>query len=187
MTSYRRSAVLWICVLLATTAPAAAQSGPDNDPDGAPGYVKSAFDHGQIDSIKIDNGQLTVPLPLGPAYPIGPKLKLQLALTYNSQVDNFGKPLAQSPDFPYRPLSGNPPLSIGWGRTPGALKSGQHGSLTFGVCYFGPDGGQHLFHKPQANGSITGDASSLFLKGSGPYDMWDGDGNHYEFGTAGHV
>ena len=27
----------------------------------------------------------------------------------------------------------------------------------------------------------------FFLKGSGPYDMWDGDGNHYEFGTAGHV
>ena len=177
MTSKRLAPVVCLCVsmMAISSQRAAAQSGPDNDPDGAPGYVRSAFDHGPVDSINLYNGQLTLPISLGPSYPIGPKLKLQLALTYNSQVDNFGKPLAQSPDFTYKPLSGNPSLGIGWGLTLGAIKSCQHGSVTFGVCYFGPDGSQHLFHKPQANGSITGDASPLFLKGSGPYDMWDGD------------
>ena len=178
-----------LCVLVAilVCASAVAQNGPDNDPDGAPGYVRSVFDHGQVDSINLYNGQLTLPIPLGPTYPIGPALKLQLVLTYNSQVDTFGKPLAQSADFSYKPLAGNPSLGIGWSLTLGAIKTCQHGSLTFGVCYFGPDGSQHLFNKPQANGSITGDASIYFLKGTGPYDMWDADGNHYEFGNAGHV
>src|SRR5262249_52430599 len=176
-----------LCVLLAILASAAirAQNGPDNDPDGAPGYVKSAFDHVHADSINLYNGQLTLPIPLGPAYPIGPALKLQLVLTYNSQVDNYGKPLVQSVDFSYRPLAGNPSLGIGWSLTLGAIKACQHGN-TYGVCYFGPDGSQHLFNEPQTNGSITGDASTFFLKGSGPYEMWDADGNHYEFGTAGH-
>jgi RHS repeat-associated protein len=187
MTNRRLATAVWLCVLLSARAPAAAQSGPDNDPDGAPGYVQSVFDHGQIDSINLYNGQLTVPIPLGPSYPIGPRLKLQLALSYNSQVDNYGKPLAQSPDFSYRPLSGNPSLGIGWSLTLGAIKNCQHGGFTFGACYYGPDGSQHMFNKPRANGSITGDASALFLRGTGPYDMWDGDGNHYEFGAEGHV
>src|SRR5215471_6043200 len=143
-----------LCVLVAILACATAhgQSGPDNDPDGAPGYVKSVFDHGQADSINLYNGQLTLPIPLGPTYPIGPRLKLQLVLSYNSQVDNFGKPFVQSPDFSYRPLAGNPSLGIGWSLTLGAIKSCQHGN-TYGVCYYGADGSQHLFNKPQANGS----------------------------------
>lgn len=187
MTSKRLAPVVFLCVTMIAFQRAAAQSGPDNDPDGAPGYVRSAFDHGPVDSINLYNGQLTLPIPLGPSYPIGPKLKLQLALTYNSQVDSFGKPLVQSVDFSYKPLAGNPSLGIGWSLTLGAIKNCQHGSMTFGVCYFGPDGSQHMFNKPQTYGRITGDASPLFLKGSGPYDMWDGDGNHYEFGAAGHV
>jgi RHS repeat-associated protein len=171
-----------LCVLMLTSLRMNAQNGPDNDPDGAPGYVKSVFDHGQVDSINLYNGQLTLPIPLGPAYPIGPKLKLQLVLTYNSRVDDYGKPSAgqQQPDFSYRPLAGNPSLGIGWGLALGAIKACQQG-VTYGVCYFGADGSQHMFNKPQTNGSITGDASAFLLQGSGPYDMWDGDGNHYEF------
>ena len=38
-----------------------------------------------------------------------------------------------------------------------------------------------MFNKTQGNGKVTGDGSQYFLKGSGPYDMWDGDGNHYFF------
>ena len=172
----------FLCVLLTSGARVFAQNGPDNDPDGAPGYVKSVFDHGPVDSINLYNGQLTLPIPLGPTYPIGPALKLQLALTYNSRVDDYGKPLAgqQQPDFFYRPLAGNPSLGIGWSLSLGAIKACQHG-VTYGVCYFGPDGGQHMFSIAQANGRIPGDASPFFLQGSGPYDMWDGDGNHYEF------
>ena len=38
-----------------------------------------------------------------------------------------------------------------------------------------------MFNRVQGNGRVTGDATPFFLKGSGPYEMWDGDGNHYVF------
>ncbi len=156
---------------------ATAQNGPDNDANGAPGFTKSVFDSGQIDSINLYNGQVTIPIPMGPSYPIGPKLRMQLVLNYNSRVDGFGRPPSQSPFFYYKPLVGNPALGIGWEMTMGAVKSCKHGNLS-GKCYFAPDGSQHMFDL----GSKTGDGSQLFLKGTGPYDMWDGDGNHYVFG-----
>ena len=162
--------------LLAAAPGVRAQNGPDSDANGAPGFTKSVFDNGQIDAINLYNGLLTVPIPLGPSYPIGPKLRMQLLLNYNSRVDGYGRPATQSDDFYYKPLVGNPALGIGWELTMGAIKSCKHGLLT-GVCYSAPDGSQHMFDL----GSKTGDGSQLFLKGNGPYDMWDGDGNHYEF------
>jgi hypothetical protein len=106
---------------------------------------------------------------------------MQLVLNYNSRVDGFGRPSSQQ-EFYYKPLVGNPALGIGWEMTMGAIKSCKHGGIS-GQCYFAPDGSQHMFNL----GSKTGDGSQLFLKGTGPYDMWDGDGNHYVFGNDGHV
>ena len=65
-----------------------------------------------MDSINIYNGQLTVPLALGPSYPVGPKLALQLRSDVQLAVDDYGAPstLEQSPDFFYKPLAGNPSL-----------------------------------------------------------------------------
>ena len=168
MTNYRRTPVFWICVLLALGARAAAQSGPDNDPDGAPGYAKSVFDHGQLDSINLYNGQLTVPLPLGPAYPIGPKLKLQLVLTYNSQVDNYGEAAGTEPGL-HLQAAGRQSVA---GHRLGAHARGDQGlparqSHVRGLL-LRADGSQHMFNKPQANGSITGDASPLLPEGLGP-------------------
>jgi RHS repeat-associated protein len=167
------ASILWI---LCTVA-ARAQSGPDNDPDTAPGYINSVFRHGQVDSINLYNGQLTIPISLGPSYPVGPKLKFQAVLTYNSRKFDYGHPTIQPPDFVYQPFVGNPALGQGWDFTLGAIKLCKQGN-TGGVCYFGADGSQHMFNQ----GSKTGDASQLYLSGAGPYDMWDGDGNHYVFG-----
>lgn len=177
--------VLFPCALLAAASAARAQNGPDNDPDAAPGYTTSVFDHGPADSINLYNGQLTVPIALGPSYPIGPKLRFQLRLVYNSRVDDYGAPLpsaqpAALDGYVYRPLVGNSSLGIGWELTLGAIKPCRHGS-TAAVCYVSPDGSQHMFHRTRGNGKVTGDGSQLFLKGSGPYEMWDGDGNHYVF------
>ncbi|MEX0879583.1 MAG: hypothetical protein WD451_07620 [Thermoanaerobaculia bacterium] len=58
--------VLFPCALLAAASAARAQNGPDNDPDAAPGYTTSVFDHGPADSINLYNGQLTVPIALTP-------------------------------------------------------------------------------------------------------------------------
>ncbi len=174
--------VLALCSLVTNVSASRAQSGPDNDSDGAPGYVHSVFDHGPIDSINLYNGQLTIPIAIGPSYPVGPKLRVQFALNYNSRVDEFGSPASQlqSPDFFYKPLVGNPSLPIGWELTLGAIKQCKHGA-TWSNCYFGPDGSQHAFNAERGNGWVTSDGSPLFLTGTGPFDMWDGDGNHYSF------
>ena len=39
-----------------------------------PGYV---FHHSSVDSINLYNGSLTIPIAIGPSYPVGPKLKFQ--------------------------------------------------------------------------------------------------------------
>ena len=38
-----------------------------------------------------------------------------------------------------------------------------------------------MFTPHAGNGKVTGDGSQFYLKGSGPYEMWDGDGNRYFF------
>ncbi len=95
-----------LCLLASFTSSLLAQNGPDNDSDVAAGLANSVFENGQVDSINLYNGQLTVPIPLGPSYPIGPKLRMQLVLSYTSRVDDFGHPAQQSPDFFYKPLVG---------------------------------------------------------------------------------
>ena len=179
------SRTLGLCALLLAPRSLAAQNGPDNDADAAPGYTNSVFHHEEIDSINLYNGQLTLPIALGPSYPIGPKLRLQLSLVYNSRVDDFGAPKAgQTPppqqSFAYRPLVGNSSLGIGWELSLGAIKNCRHG-ISIGQCYVAPDGSQHMFNRTHGNGKVTGDGSQFYLKGTGPYEMWDGHGNRYFF------
>jgi len=179
------SRTLVLCLLLLAPGRLAAQNGPDNDADAAPGYTNSVFHQDEIDSINLYNGQLTLPIALGPSYPIGPKLRLQLSLFYNSRVDDFGAPKAgQTPPpqetFAYRPLVGNSSLGIGWELSLGAIKNCRHG-ISIGQCYVAPDGSQHMFTRTQGNGKVTGDGSQFYLKGTGPYEMWDGLGNRYLF------
>ncbi len=172
--------VLALCALVTSPSVSRAQSGPDNDADGAPGYVNSVFHHGQVDSINLYNGQLTIPISMGPSYPVGPKLRVQVVLSYNSRSTDYGAPSAaeQSRSFSFKPLAGNPSLGSGWELTLGAMKACKHGAVV-GVCYFAADGSQHMF----GSGPKASDASQLYYTGTGPYEMWDGDGNHYVFGS----
>ena len=176
--------VVLFCALVTSGSVGRAQSGPDNDPDGAPGYVQSVFHSGSVDSINMYNGQLTIPIAMGPSYPVGPKLRVQVVLTYNSRSTDYGAPTSgeQNHTFFFKPLVGNPSLGSGWEMTLGAIKSCKHGAIS-NVCYFAPDGSQHMF----GSGAKASDGSQLYLSGSGPYDMWDGDGNHYVFGANEHV
>jgi RHS repeat-associated protein len=142
------------------------------------------FHSASVDSINMYNGQLTIPIAMGPSYPVGPKLRVQVVLTYNSRSTDYGAPSAgeQNHTFFFKPLVGNPSLGSGWELTLGAIKACKHGIIN-GVCFFAPDGSQHMF----GSGAKASDASQLYLSGSGPYDMWDGDGNHYVFGANEHV
>jgi RHS repeat-associated protein len=162
-----------------------AQHGPDDDPDSAPGYVNNVFHSSSVDSINLYNGQLTLPIPVGSSYPIGPNLKFQALLSYNSQVREYGNPGFQSSDW-YNPLLGNPALGMGWNFQLGKLGGcGVPGA----ICFFGPDGSNVVFWTtdPLNPGyKRTGDASRYRLYApsglSGEAEMWDEAGNHYVFG-----
>ena len=85
MTRKLTPALAALCALAWTEA-ALAQNGPDNDADGLPGYTNNVFHHAAADSINLYNGQLTLPVALGPSYPVGPRLRVQLSLAYNSRA-----------------------------------------------------------------------------------------------------
>lgn len=183
--------------ILVAGLPLLAQQGPDSDPDAAQGYVNNVFHHSDVDSINLYNGQLTVPIAVGPSYPIGPKLKFQAMLTYTSRAWEYGHPSYEMlhpepslpPTAPFEPLLGDPALGIGWNFNLGAIKPCGLGQGS--RCYVSRDGAEHHFSQPVSPSSFkTADADQLLLHAindltdaSLGYEMWDGDGNHYVFGS----
>ena len=180
--------VLALALLGTFSALAMAQSGPDHDPTDAPGYTQNLFHHDQVDSINVYNGQLTIPIAVGPSYPIGPKLKFQAMLIYNSTVWEYGLPAFPSELGLYYVIKADPSLGIGWNFSVGAIKAcgAPHGTPSVrDICYVSPDGAEHLFdNSPIANYYKTSDTSQFWLHFKSQtlgYEMWDGDGNHYVF------
>ncbi len=172
---------IWTCSVVF------AQSGPDNDPSQAQGYVDNYFHHTDFDSINQYNGQLTIPIPIGPVYQIGPNLTFQAVLTYNTRLTEPGKPVPiPASETDYLPIIGDPALGIGWTFTAGKIACGAltpGGSPPAKPCYVRPDGAQIDF---PAGGGLTSDGSQYKLvhNGSFPndtYTMWDGDGSRFEF------
>jgi len=49
-------------------------------------------------------------------------LKLQLMLTYNSKVWDYGAPVPPDAVGEWRPVAGDPALGIGWTFTPGKIQ-----------------------------------------------------------------
>jgi len=136
-----------------------AQQGPDDDADVKIGYTNNFFHHSSVDSINLYNGQLTIPIPVGPTYPVGPKLKFQAMLAYTSKVWEFGNPSNPDPQGNlYMPVVGDPALGIGWTFTLGAIKS--CGTAQSQLCYISPDGAEHQF----SAGAKTQDASQFYLQ-----------------------
>ncbi len=167
-----------------------AQAGPDVEPAAAEGYASSFFHRTSVDSINQFNGQLTIPIPLGPRYPIGPSLTFQAVLTYNSQRFEYGHPInPPQPGF-YQPLVGDPALGIGWTLTLGRIGWCEPGPTVPPTrpCYFRPDGARIQFNEvtPGSGTYVTLDATQYKLQrtGSGSvysYTMLDGDGKRYVF------
>jgi hypothetical protein len=78
------SAALLACLTLAALAapPAGAQH-----PNHAQGLrSEHAFQVGGIENVNLFNGNLTLTIPIGPSYPVGPELSYSLTLTYTGNV-----------------------------------------------------------------------------------------------------
>jgi hypothetical protein len=121
-----------------------------------------------IDTVNTFNGNLTLAIPLGPTYPVGPELSFQLTLLYNSQVwemQNLGQGV-----FAYPSRTDN--AGVGWRLSVGQLvapnSSGDLDNTQW--VYIGADGARHHFYsslhageQPVANFFYTRDGSYLRL------------------------
>jgi RHS repeat-associated protein len=173
---------------MVTTDRLMAQGGPDNTPTGAQGFVDNIFSVSEFDSINEFNGALTLPIKLGPEYPIGPKLKFQAILTYNSKPWEYGGANENALQLYslWQVLSGDPALGPGWTFTAGKIiKCGKNIGYN---CYVRPDGAEVMFLQSSQDAQyryfVTGDTSQYRLRqpvNGGSFTMWDGDGNEYIF------
>lgn len=139
-----------LLVLLVLTASA---SGAATDPNNARGFGDQVYQMGQLDSINVFNGNLTVRLPIGMRYAVGPMLSYQLILTHNSKVwdyefvDLTGDPLY--PGYKRRAIPERySNAGLGWTLSLGRLAppmAATHSTPGHGWIYIAPDGGEHEF------------------------------------------
>ena len=78
----------WVWVVALLALPAAAQQYP-SQARGLGGAV--AYQAGDVDHVNLFNGQLSITLPLGQGYPVGPGLGAGLAFAYTSNLWDFNE------------------------------------------------------------------------------------------------
>ncbi len=71
----------WIATLALTAASVTAQQYPSQQRGLS---ADTAYQVGAIDQVNLFNGGLTLRIPLGPSYPVGPNLTFGLSLSYSS-------------------------------------------------------------------------------------------------------
>ncbi len=86
------AALLWA---LASSTPSLAQH-----PNHAQGFrPEHVFQAGQIEHVDLFNGNLTLTIPIGQSYPLGPKLSYSLTLTYTGNVWTWNEEADTSGDI----------------------------------------------------------------------------------------
>jgi RHS repeat-associated protein len=116
----------------------------------------SVYQIGDLDSINHFNGNLTIAIPIGQAYPVSPQLSYRLTLAYNSSVWDYedllsclgNKNLPQPYNFPYPTPHSN--AGVGWSLHLGRLFE-KHDPIfnknNPSWLYLAPDGSQHNFYE----------------------------------------
>lgn len=119
----------------------------------------TAYSLGDIDSVNLFNGNLSLTLPLGQSYPVGPAFSLGFSLGYNSKVWDYEEKICQQSSPPQNVVYQLPVpdkyanAGLGWLLTPGFLldpsvAGGNQNPLNLGPnwIYVSPDGGHHAFY-----------------------------------------
>ncbi|HMB53369.1 MAG TPA: hypothetical protein VKU40_08635, partial [Thermoanaerobaculia bacterium] len=78
-----RRALALLATSLLTAFPAVAQQNPDTAGGFEAGKV---YQFGELDSVNLFNGNVTVVLPIGGSYPVNGNLGYGLTLSYNSNL-----------------------------------------------------------------------------------------------------
>jgi len=138
-----------LAALLLTALPAAAQQNPDTAGGFEAGKI---YQFGELDSVNLFNGNVTVAMPIGGTYPVNGNLSYGLTLSYNSadlwrHVDfkwwRSEEELTTSRVALLRETNAGPGWSIGLGELQDADDPRNEGTQW---VYLSPDGGSHAFY-----------------------------------------
>jgi len=124
-----------------------AQQHPNLERGFAP---EKLYQFGDVDSVNVLNGNVTLTLPIGMAYPAGGGLTWALTLTYNSKVWDIEE-RAWLPGQPYVAALPNRRANagMGWQLSMGKLVSptdATNNTVPQDWVYVGPDGAEHVLH-----------------------------------------
>ncbi|NJM54873.1 MAG: hypothetical protein HC841_02130 [Verrucomicrobiae bacterium] len=160
----------WFLPWALLALPAAAQQYP-SQARGLGAAV--AYQGGDLDHVNLFNGQLSLTLPLGQGYPVGPGLGYGLALTYTSNLWSFNNfRTCSSPGGTtsyYLPeIDEKANAGPGWRVSVGKLEAPVN--LDTRWHYFPPDGGEVLLYPTLHPGiPATGAQPNVFFANNGSY------------------
>ncbi len=171
--------LLGLCIALPLTAqlPPSHQRGVTAD---------TAYQIGDLDQINLFNGSLTVSLPIGITYPVGPSLSFSLTASYSSggweydenhQCQDINPPFAlRTYSLPIQDLKTQ--AGFGWRVSLGELIAPRNSPTTTPEIYVDPSGGEHRFYTelhpggfpatPQPSTWFTNDSTYLRLRKRNP-------------------
>jgi hypothetical protein len=196
------TALLSLLGMIATSRPVAADPHP-NTQGGVD--VAQAFQLGDVDSINLFNGALTVALPLGGRFPVNGNLSYQLTLVANSNPWDFSTRDDGVTVYQDSAPSHCSNAGLGWRVSFGALGLASNPSpptcaptdvnTGASTIYEAPDGSQHLFYATlhpnetiNANVLYTRDGTYLRLNlYSGYSEIQFPDGTIHRFGADGRI
>jgi RHS repeat-associated protein len=159
-----------------------AQSGPppSTDPNDQPASSEGP------DAVSTYNGQLSLTVPIGPVFTVGPGLSFQAKLHYSSRVWAPGDWVVNpgpNPE-PFILLQGDPAMGLGWRFSLGQIVESSAGTPS---AFIAPDGSAHQLYVGRKYGDgndgyfYSRDGSYIRVKYLGSisagYEVWTPDGN----------
>lgn len=164
--------VAWLLTFFSATAGAQEQH-PNLDRGFDPAKL---YQFDQVDAIDLYNGRLTVQIPLGQRYQVGPALSYGLTLYYNSNVWDFepaqrnggpGEPCMRAE--PRERLDRDWDAGMGWRLSLGELTFRPIAEDLDEWTYIGPDGADHRFYQTLHSGELRDPGHVYYYTRDGSY------------------
>ena len=164
---------------LATMALLAASGSAQQYPSQQRGLsADTAYQTGAIDNVNLFNGAMTLQIPIGPTYPVGPNLSFRLSLSYSSVGWDYQedvmcfdpkKGMMHTYILPIESPHAN--AGFGWRLVLGKIVDAE--TTAGALKYISSDGGEHGFYDdlhpdypnpPQANTTFSHDSTYLRMR-----------------------
>jgi hypothetical protein len=147
--------------------------GAQTHPIEARGFAADkTYQAGDVDAINLFNGNLTLTIPIGIAYPLREGFGYQFTLVYNSIVWDFEELYdpafpeleGHTQAFPNRGANAGLGWSVGFGRLlePGHLENSTVDPQRW--VYLSPDGAEHIFYSTLHEGVDDGSSSRYYTR-----------------------